>query len=105
VSIDDFQRIELRAGVVVSAERVPRRDDLLDLGVDVGEPIPRRIIAPIARSFAPERLVGQRVVVAANLTPRDLGDGLVSFGELLATADPPALATVAREVPPGTRLP
>ena len=77
-------KLDLRVGVVVSAERVKKKEKLLDLRVDVGGPSPRRIIAGIAGSYAPETLLGKRVVVLCNLAPRDFGKGLVSEGMLLA---------------------
>ncbi len=83
VAFDDFARLDLRIGVVTSAERVKKKDRLLDLRVDTGDGAPRRIISGIAASYAPEELVGQRVVVLCNLPPRDFGKGLVSEGMLL----------------------
>ncbi|APR85019.1 Aspartyl-tRNA(Asn) amidotransferase subunit B [Minicystis rosea] len=107
IAYDDFARVDLRVGVVISAERVPRKDKLLDLRVDLGEPSgPRRIVAGLALSFTPEALTGRRVIVAANLAPRDFGKGLVSYGMILAAgpSESLSLATVSSDVPPGTRL-
>jgi aspartyl-tRNA(Asn)/glutamyl-tRNA(Gln) amidotransferase subunit B len=107
VAYEDFARVELRVGLVVAAERVPRKDKLLDLRVDLGEPSgPRRIVAGLALTFAPQTLLGQRVIVVANLGPRDFGKGLVSYGMILAAgpSDNLTLATVPSSVPPGTRL-
>ncbi len=65
-----FVRLDLRVGRVVTAERVFRKEKLLALSVDVGEEAgPRRILAALALSFAPEDLVGKRVIVACNVTP------------------------------------
>ncbi|MCC6645516.1 MAG: methionine--tRNA ligase [Polyangiaceae bacterium] len=106
ISIDDFGKLDLRVGVVVSAARVPKKDKLLDLRVDLGEPEPRRIVAGLALSFTPEALVGRRVVVVANLAPREFSKGLVSHGMLLAAGPSEDLRLVA--VPdgpaPGTRV-
>jgi aspartyl-tRNA(Asn)/glutamyl-tRNA(Gln) amidotransferase subunit B len=102
-----FARFDLRIGRVVSAARVPRKDKLLDLSVDAGDVRgPRRIIAGLALSFAPEELVGKRVLVVCNIEPRDFGRGYVSEGMILATgpAEGLALATVNQEIPPGTRV-
>ncbi|MFT3775086.1 MAG: Asp-tRNA(Asn)/Glu-tRNA(Gln) amidotransferase subunit GatB [Minicystis sp.] len=107
LNYDDFARLDLRVGVIITAERVPRKDKLLDLRVDLGEATgPRRIVAGLALSFAPEALVGQRVIVAANLDPRDFGKGLISYGMILAAgpSEGLSLATVSKDVPPGTRL-
>jgi methionyl-tRNA synthetase len=84
IAYDDFAKLDLRVGVVVSADRVKKKDKLLDLRVDTGGAAPRRIIAGIASAYAPEALVGKRVVVLCNLAPRDFGKGLVSEGMLLA---------------------
>jgi methionyl-tRNA synthetase len=106
VSYDDFARIDLRVGVVRSAERVPKKDKLLLLSVDIGEESPRTIVAGLALTFTPESLIGKRVVVVANLAPREFGKGLVSFGMLLATgpSDALRLATAPDDAPPGARL-
>jgi methionyl-tRNA synthetase len=107
IPAEALARIELRVGVITSAARVPRKDKLLDLRVDVGDEAgPRRIVAGLAQSFGPEDLVGKRVVVACNLEPRDFGKGLVSHGMILAAgpSDGLGLCTVDRDVPPGTRV-
>ncbi|MGH7328788.1 MAG: methionine--tRNA ligase, partial [Polyangiaceae bacterium] len=95
-----------RVGVVLTCEKVPKKDKLLKLSVDVGEASPRIIVAGLALSFAPEDLVGKKVVVVANLAPRDFGKGLVSHGMLLATgpSEELILATVAGDATPGSRL-
>jgi aspartyl-tRNA(Asn)/glutamyl-tRNA(Gln) amidotransferase subunit B len=107
VSQDDFARIDLRVGVVVHATRVPGESDLLDLRVNTGDAEgPRRIIAELALSFAPEALIGWKVIVAVNLEPRALAQGLVSHGTILAAGLPSALALaiVSRDVPAGTKV-
>jgi methionyl-tRNA synthetase len=105
IAYDDFAKLDLRVGVIVSAERVKKKDKLLDLRVDVGGAAPRRIIAGIAAAYAPEALVGKRVVVLANLAPRDFGKGLVSEGMLLAAeSDGLSLLTPDAEKPPGASV-
>jgi methionyl-tRNA synthetase len=106
VSYDQFAAIDLRVGVVRAAERVPKKDKLLKLSVDLGENAPRAIVAGLAKSFAPETLVGRNVIVVSNLAPRDFGKGLVSHGMLLATGPEDALrlATVPDDALPGMRL-
>jgi methionyl-tRNA synthetase len=83
ITIDEFGKIDLRAGKVLSAERVPKKDKLLKLTVDLGEGAPRTIVSGVAKSYAPEELVGKNVCVVANLPPRDFGKGLVSHGMIL----------------------
>jgi methionyl-tRNA synthetase len=106
IDYEKFSEVDLRVGLVLSAERVPRKDKLLDLRVDVGEEQPRRIVAGLALSFKPEDLVGRRVIVVANLLPRDFGKGLVSHGMLLATGPSEALSLVSvdERAAPGSRV-
>src|SRR5205807_8458269 len=84
IDYDTFTGVDLRVGLVKTCERVPRKDKLLRLSVDLGEAEPRTIIAGLALSFKPEDLVGKKIIVVANLEPRDFGKGLVSEGMLLA---------------------
>jgi aspartyl-tRNA(Asn)/glutamyl-tRNA(Gln) amidotransferase subunit B len=107
VPYDDFARIDLRVGVILSAARVPGADTLVELRVNAGDiDGPRRIIAELALSFSPEALVGQRVIVAVNLEPRAFSKELVSHGRILAAGPSEALvlATVTGEVPAGTKV-
>lgn len=97
IAFDDFAKLDLRVGVVVSAERVKKKDKLLDLRVDTGDGAPRRIVAGIATAYAPEEIVGKRVVVLCNLAPREFGKGLVSEGMLLAASGGERLQTVTVE--------
>jgi methionyl-tRNA synthetase len=83
LTIDQFAQMDLRAGKVLAAERVPKKDKLLKLTVDLGEPAVRTIVSGVAQSYAPEELVGKVVCVVANLPPRDFGKGLVSHGMIL----------------------
>ena len=106
INFQDFAKVELRVGVVKTAEKVPKKDRLLRLAVDLGEPELRQIVAGLAESFAAEDLIGLRVVVVANLAPRKFSKGLVSHGMLLAAGENPdlRLATAPDDVEPGTRL-
>jgi methionyl-tRNA synthetase len=106
ISYEQFTSVDLRVGLVRTCERVPKKDKLLRLTVDLGETEPRQIVAGLALTFTPEALVGRRVVVVANLAPRDFGKGLVSHGMLLATGPSNALklATVDTDVEPGAQL-
>jgi len=106
VTLDDFTRIDLRVGVVQAATPVPKSDKLLALTVDLGEASPRTIVAGIALSYAAEALVGQRVVVVANLKSAKLR-GVHSEGMVLAAGDAPdalRLVTVPDGLPPGSRI-
>jgi methionyl-tRNA synthetase len=107
IEIGDFAKIDLRVGEVRSAERIPKADKLLLLTVDIGEEKPRQILAGIAQYYAPEQLLGRKIVVVANLKPRKLR-GHESQGMLLAASigeeGKPVIATFAEDVPNGARL-
>jgi methionyl-tRNA synthetase len=107
IDITDFAKIDLRVGEVKTAERIPKADKLLLITVDIGEEKPRQILAGIAQYYEPERLVGRKIVVVANLKPRKLR-GYESQGMLLAASvgdeGKPVIATFAEDVPNGARL-
>jgi methionyl-tRNA synthetase len=105
ITIDDFVKIELRVAQVLVAERIPKADKLLRLEVDLGYE-KRQILSGIAEHYAPEDLIGRRIIVITNLAPRKMR-GLESHGMLLAASEEggkPFLATVPEGVPVGTRL-
>ncbi len=107
IGIEDFAKVELRAGEIITAERIPKADKLLKFTVDVGETTPRQILAGIAQYYEPEKLVGRKVIVVTNLAPRKLR-GLDSQGMILAAAigeeGRPVLAGFLEEVPNGSKL-
>jgi methionyl-tRNA synthetase len=105
ITIDDFAKVELRVGVVKVAERVPKADKLLRLEIDIGTEV-RQVLAGIAEAYAPETLVGRKVVIVANLAPRKLR-GLESNGMIVAASlegGKPVLASFLEDVPIGARL-
>ena len=106
ISIDTFAQIDLRVGQILRAERIPNADKLLRLEVDLAEAEPRQLLAGIAEWYAPESLIGHKILVVSNLQPRRMR-GLESRGMLLAaSADDgrPLLASVPPETPNGSRL-
>jgi methionyl-tRNA synthetase len=107
IEIDDFAKVDLRVGQVLSAERIPKADKLLLLKVDLGEAEPRQILAGIAQYYEPEKLIGRKVVIVANLKPRKLR-GLESQGMVVAASygeeGRPVIATFTEDVPNGARL-
>ncbi|MFN3323474.1 MAG: methionine--tRNA ligase [Bryobacteraceae bacterium] len=106
ITIDDFGKVDLRVGVVKTAERVKGADKLLHLHVDIGEPEPRSIVAGIALAYQPEQLIGRKVVIVANLAPRKLR-GVTSQGMIVAASlegGSPVLAGFLEDVPVGARL-
>jgi methionyl-tRNA synthetase len=105
ISIDDFAKVELRVGQVKVAEKVKGADKLLRLEVDLGTEV-RQVVAGIAESYAPESLLGRKVVIVANLAPRKLR-GLESNGMIVAASPEggkAVLASFLEDVPVGTRL-
>jgi methionyl-tRNA synthetase len=107
ITIDDFAKVELRVGQILTAEPVPKADKLLRFTIDLGEAEPRQILAGIAQHYEAEKLVGRKVIVVANLAPRKLR-GLESQGMILAAAvgeeGRPVLAGFLEEVPNGAKL-
>lgn len=104
ISIDDFAKVMVRVGTVLSAERVPETDKLLRLMVDVGEEAPRQIVSGIAAYVeGPEELVGKQLCFVTNLAPRKI-KGLESNGMLFAVGGGDSFSFVVpeRPVPPGT---
>ena len=84
ITIDDLNKVDLRVGIVLTAEIVPEANKLLKLMVDVGEPTPRQIFSGVRAYYPdPSVLVGTRVAVVANLKPRQMKFGL-SSGMILA---------------------
>jgi methionyl-tRNA synthetase len=106
IGIEDFAKVEMRVGVVKSAEKVAGADKLLKLLVDIGEEV-RQVVAGIALAYQPEELIGKKVVIVANLAPRKLR-GVESNGMVLAASvgpeGKPVLCTFTEDVPAGTRL-
>ena len=106
ITIDDFAKVELRVGQVKVAEKVNGADKLLRLEVDLGTEV-RQIVAGIAKAYDPEKLIGRKVVIVANLAPRKLR-GLESQGMIVAASlgdeGLPVLASFLEDVPNGARL-
>jgi methionyl-tRNA synthetase len=105
ITIDDFAQVELRVAQILVAERVPKADKLLRLEIDLGYE-KRQILAGIAEHYEPEKLIGRKIVVVANLAPRKMR-GLESNGMLLAASlegGAPILAGFLEDVPLGARL-
>jgi methionyl-tRNA synthetase len=105
ISADDFFKVEMRVGLVKVAEKVKGADKLLRLEVDIGTEV-RQVVAGIAKAYEPEKLVGRKVVIVANLQPRKLR-GLESNGMIVAASlddGAPVLAGFLEDVPIGARL-
>ena len=104
IGYEEFAKVELKVGLVLSVEKVQGADKLLRMTVDTGDPEPRTIVAGIAQAYPdPQTLAGKRIVVVTNLAPRVLR-GITSRGMLLAAGNPPNLSvvTVGDAIRPGT---
>ncbi|MDI6802043.1 MAG: methionine--tRNA ligase [Thermodesulfovibrionales bacterium] len=105
IAIDDFAKIELRVGRVISAENVEKSEKLLKLKIDIGIE-ERQIVAGIAKTYIPDDLIGKKIVVVTNLKPAKLM-GIESHGMLLAATDEEgrlSVLTLDREVKQGARV-
>lgn len=104
MTIDEFQKADLRVGKILAAERIDGSEKLLKLQIDIGEP--RQILSGIAKHYAPEDLVGKEVVVIVNLDPRMMM-GMESQGMLLAAHGEegvPVMLSPLVPVPPGSKI-
>jgi methionine--tRNA ligase beta chain len=105
ITIEDFQKLEIKIGKILSAERIEGSDKLLKIMFDVGEETPRQILAGIAEHVSdPSSLVGKQVPVILNLEPRKLR-GEMSHGMMLAASNSdgkPTLLHPVEEVSPGS---
>jgi len=104
INFEEFQKIDLRIGKIIEAEKIEGTDKLLKLKVDLGEE-ERQLVAGIAKFYQPEDLIGKEIVVVANLEPKILR-GVESQGMLLAAdvEGKPVLLKPDQEVPPGTKI-
>jgi methionyl-tRNA synthetase len=96
--------VDLRLAEVLAAEPVPKSDKLLKLRVRIGDE-ERQIAAGIAQHYTPEEMVGKRIIVVANLAPRNVF-GIESQGMLLAASDESGLSLAEFEKPiaPGSKV-
>lgn len=107
ISIDDFAKLKIKIGKILSAEKVPEADKLIKFMVDIGEEAPRQILSGIAMHYPdPAVLVGKQVPVLTNLAPRVIrgheSQGMILYavgeGENFTTVEP------GKEIPPGTPI-
>lgn len=86
IEFDDFMKVDLRVGKIITAEEIKEADKLLRLQVEIAPGVTKQIIAGIKASYNPEKLVGRKVLVCVNLKPRKMKFGL-SEGMILAASD------------------
>jgi methionyl-tRNA synthetase len=105
ISFDDFMEMELRIATVVDADPVEDTDKLLKLVLDAGEDEHRQVVAGLAQQFSPRELIGESVVLVANLEPATI-HGVESQGMILAAGEDEPLALIVPDgdVEPGERV-
>ncbi len=105
ISFDQFQSLEFKLATVLEAEKVDGADKLLKLRVDLGGGDVRQMVAGVAKSYAPDELVGKTILVLANLEPATIR-GVESQAMLLAASTSEGLAVLVpdREFPAGTKV-
>ena len=106
VSIEEFDKPDIRVGTVLECETVPKMKKLLKFKIADGLE-DRTIVSGIAQQYKPEELVGKQVLFIANLAPRQFKNGLVSQGMILSAEDwdgSLAVTSVLREVKPGSEV-
>lgn len=104
ITIEDFTKIELKVGTILSAEKHPKADRLLVEQIDLGDEV-RQIVSGIASTFKPEEIVGKKVVVVSNLKPVKLR-GVESQGMILCASNDTDLdiVSIAKDLPNGTKV-
>lgn len=111
VSFEDFAKVEMKTGKILSAEPVEGSEKLIKVMVDIGEKDPetnlpayRQVLAGIAKFYTPEQLVDRTVIIVANLEPRMMM-GLESQGMLLAAdGEKPIPLTTSEPIEPGSKI-
>ena len=106
ISIDEFNKVDLRVAKIVNAEHVEGADKLLKLTLDIGEAEPRTVFAGIKSAYDPEKLKGRMTVMVANLAPRKMKFGLSEGMVLAASGDEPGLFILSPDdgAQPGMRI-
>ena len=94
IGIEDFAKIDIRVGEILSCEALPKSNKLLRLSIDMGEESPRVVLSGIAQFYRPDELIGRQVCVVANLKPAKLM-GEFSYGMILATKDENGLSLLS----------
>ena len=102
ITIEDFEKIDLRVGEVVSCEKHPKADKLLVLQVRIGDET-RQIVSGVAKYYRPEEMLGRHVIVVANLKPIKLR-GQESKGMILFADSGERLEIVTTEAPDGNQV-
>jgi methionine--tRNA ligase beta chain len=104
ITFDDFKKIDMRIGKILSAEKVEGTDKLMKIEIDLGTER-RQLVAGIADMYEPQSLIGKEIPVLMNLEPRKI-KGIESQGMILAVdvEGKPVIMHPDREVPPGSTI-
>lgn len=102
IQFEDFDKIDLRVGKIISAENHPDADKLLVFQVKMDTEV-RQVISGVAKDFSPEEMIGKKVIVVANLKPRKLR-GMESKGMLLFAENGKKYEIVSTEAPDGNQV-
>jgi len=104
ITIEEFAKLDLRVVKVLKAEKVEKTDKLLKLEVEMGQEV-RTVVSGIAQHYAPEELVGKKVILVANLKPAKLR-GIVSQGMILAASqgDQLEVLSLTKDIPTGAQV-
>ena len=104
ITIEQFDKIQLRVAEIIACEYIPNADKLLKLQLDIGDE-QRQVVSGISKYYVPNELIGQKVICVTNLKPIKLR-GHISHGMILAAAagSQLSLATVPQHIPNGTTI-
>ena len=102
IQFEDFDKIDLRVGTIISAEKHPDADKLLVFQVKMDTEV-RQVISGVAKDFSPEEMIGKKVIVVANLKPRKLR-GMESKGMLLFAENGNKYEIVSTKAPDGNQV-
>lgn len=111
INFDDFQKLEIKIGTILEAEKIEGADKLLKLTIDLGDPAgtgqgeKRIVVAGIAETYEPEDIINKQIPILTNLEPRTLR-GIESQGMILAAVvnEKPVLLNPIKKVPNGTKI-
>ena len=105
ITIEDFIKVEMKVGKILSVEKIEKSPKLLKLSVDFGEEKPRQVLSGIAKSFEPEQLIDKKFTFVTNLAPRQIM-GMESQAMILAASDAEGLALFAptKDIAAGSML-
>jgi len=104
ITFNDFQKLDIRIGTIIQAEKVPETDKLLKLTIDLGNE-KRTLVAGIAETYKPEELEGRQIPILTNLEPKTF-KGIESQGMILAIdiEEKATLLNPDKKVPNGSKI-